>query len=48
VSATTVLVAVTPLVAVSPGKIVFLILVGIAGLAFGTWLRLYLEGRKKK
>ena len=46
-SAVIALFAVAPLVAVSASKIVFLILVGICGIAFGTWLRLYLENRKK-
>ena len=36
------------LVAVQWSKVGFLIIVGICGIAFGTWLRLYLEGRKKK
>lgn len=36
------------LVAVQASKIIFLILVGACGIAFGTWLRLYLEERKKK
>ncbi|HZL63413.1 MAG TPA: hypothetical protein VFD50_00490 [Thermoleophilia bacterium] len=47
-NAVTVLVAFAPLVAVSASKIVFLILVGVCGIAFGTWLRLHLEDRKKK
>lgn len=47
-SAVTALATVAVLVAVSASKIVFLILVGICGIAFGTWLRLYLENRKKK
>jgi thiol:disulfide interchange protein len=42
-----VLVAATTLVAVQASKIIFLILVGACGIAFGTWLRLYLEDRKK-
>ncbi len=36
------------LVAIQASKIIFLILVGACGIAFGTWLRLYLEERKKK
>ncbi len=38
----------TAIVAVQASKLVFLVLVGIAGLAFGTWLRIYLEERKKR
>jgi thiol:disulfide interchange protein len=41
-------IAATLLLAVQGSKIIFLILVGVCGIAFGTWLRLYLEGRKKK
>jgi len=49
VTAVTVLAAtIAALVAVQASKIIFLILVGVCGIAFGTWLRLYLEGRKKK
>ena len=40
--------AFAPLVAVSASKIVLFILVAVCGIAFGTWLRLYLEDRKKK
>ena len=47
-SAVIALFALTPLVAVSASKIVLLVLVGACGIAFGTWLRLYLEDRKKK
>jgi Flp pilus assembly protein TadB len=48
VSAMTVLAAaIAALVAVQASKIVFLILVGVCGIAFGTWLRLHLENRKK-
>ena len=47
-SAVTALFAFAPLVAVSASKIVLLILVGVCGIGFGTWLRLYLEDRKKK
>jgi len=49
VSAVTLLAAtIAALVAVQASKIVLLVLVGICGIAFGTWLRLYLEDRKKK
>ena len=47
-SAVTAVIAATLLVGVTPSKIILLILVGICGIAFGTWLRLYLEDRKKK
>ena len=47
-SAVTALATVAVHVAVSASKIVFLILVGVCGIAFGTWLRLHLEDRKKK
>lgn len=47
-SAVTAAIAATLLVGVTPSKIILLILVGICGIAFGTWLRLYLEDRKKK
>ena len=40
--------AVITLVGVQWSNVVLLVLVAICGIAFGTWLRLYLEGRKKK
>jgi hypothetical protein len=48
VTAMIAVIATTVLLAVQASKIIFLILVGVCGIAFGTWLRLYLEGRKKK
>jgi hypothetical protein len=47
VTAMTAVIAAAVLLAVQASKIIFLILVGVCGIAFGTWLRLYLEGRKK-
>jgi hypothetical protein len=48
VSAVIVFATVAALLAVQASKVIFLVLVGICGIAFGTWLRMYLEGRKKK